>query len=234
MTRQAKQLSDFIMRIVDPIRTKIIMSLSRGVIESVNDANGIQVVKLSLLAGENKDKVERFQNFGFTSNPPAGSEAAIIFVSGNREHGIVVACDDRTKRKKSLAPGEAAIYTSDGTFVHLKTGGNIEVVASTKVLVTSPLVEFSGNVKVGGNIEIIGDASVGGKLDVTGIITGSATVLAAGFGGLSGGPMTSTVNIETTANVVGGGTNLATIKSVFNGHTHNETGTVTTGPSGSV
>ena len=214
--------------------------ISRAVVDSINDTKKMQLAKLRVLAGEVKDKIEVFQNFGFTSNPPVGSEAVVAFMSGNREHGIVLACGDRRIRFKGLAPGEAAVYTDDGTVIHLKKSGNIEVQASAKVLVTCPEAEFTGDLKVGGNLQVDGDAEVTGALDVGGKISGgenveaTALVQGAGFTGPAGGPVVSSSNIQTSGDVQGGGTSLSAVKSAFNGHTHTETGVTTGGPSTSV
>lgn len=71
----------------------------------------------------------------------------------------------------------------------------------------------TGNMTVTGNLTLIGD------INVTGNITCSGTISAGSFSGLSGGAMTATVDITTTADVVAGGISLTT-------HTH----PVTTAP----
>ena len=185
-----------VQRMVQPVWNRIMMLIARGVLEAVSDDKNLQLVKMDLLEGENRDGLERFQNYGFTSNPKPGAEGIILFPSGNREHGIVVCIDDRRFRLKGLKSGEVALYTDEGDFIHFLRGGIIKVKASTKVILETPLVETTAKMKVGSDLEVVG------KADVAGVVTGS--------------------------NVVGGGTSLATIKSVFNTHTHPETG-VTTG-----
>ena len=118
------------------------LMVARGVVESLKDDGGLQLVKLKLLAGENRDNIERFQNYGFTSYPKADSEAVVIFPGGNREAGFVISIDDRNFRLKSLAEGEVALYTDEGDKIHFKRGGTIEVVSATKLDVNTPLVEL--------------------------------------------------------------------------------------------
>lgn len=122
----ANPIKQMVMQFIEPVQNRIMMAIARGVIESVNDSGGIQTIKSSFLAGENRDGVERFQNFGFTSNPPANSECVAVFVGGNREHGLIVALDDRASRLKGLAPGESAQYNASGDKWHLKANGNLE------------------------------------------------------------------------------------------------------------
>ena len=64
-----KRLRALIAQMLEPIRTRVMMTIARGVIESISDDEGIQLAKINLLFGENRDKVERFQNYGFTSKP---------------------------------------------------------------------------------------------------------------------------------------------------------------------
>jgi phage gp45-like len=87
--------------------------------------------------GETIDDREVFQQFGFQSCPPEGSES-IILADGSVY--IHVATDDRRYRI-SLQGGEAAINNDQGDMVHIKNSGEIEVKASSKCIVNAPLVE---------------------------------------------------------------------------------------------
>lgn len=139
-------------RAMRPLKNRVMLMISRAVIESVDDSMKMQLVKLSILKGETKDGVERMQNFGFSSNPPAGSEALVVFVAGNREHGVVVAADDRTKRIKDLAEGESVFFNAAGDKIHIKADGTIELICSKDFLHT-----------IGGELK----ATITGNLDLT-------------------------------------------------------------------
>lgn len=122
---------------VRPVRQRVLMTVARGILEAVKDDGGIQLAKISLLKDEVRDDVERVQNFGFTSNPPEGSEIVAVFVGGNREHGFVIACDSRDDRLKDLASGESAMYTdTSGHLLALRSGGKFEIKNSTGELVS--------------------------------------------------------------------------------------------------
>jgi phage baseplate assembly protein V len=233
--------SDFInamQRILQPLKARVLLMVGRAIIAAVKDSTSIQEAQLSALKGESLDGVQRIQEFGFTSNPPPGSEAIIVALGGNRENVVIIATDNREVRIKNLASGETAIYTNDGTYIHLKKAGQVEVKAATKLTVDVPDSEFTGNIKVLGKAEVVGTSKLTGAVTAeatiaaTGNISSQANILAAGtigaaaFAGPGGsGPVTSTENISTTANVIGGGTDLATVKSTFNTHTHPENGT---------
>jgi phage baseplate assembly protein V len=139
-----------------PIKTRVLLMISRAIVRIVMDDKKMQQVQITVLQDEVLDNVERFQNFGFTSNPLTGAEAVLACVGGDRSHPIVIVVDDRRHRKLNLQPGEAAIYNAFGDYALLKADGTFEVVASTKVMITSPLVEMSANLKVDGNLQVLG------------------------------------------------------------------------------
>ena len=120
------QLKEFFEQMIRPLRNRVYNIVSRAVIEIVKDSETMQTVKLNILADEPRDDIERFQNYGFTSVPPSGSEAIVVACLGNRDNLVVIACDDRRVRKKDLVPGDSAMYNSKGEFWHLKDNGTLE------------------------------------------------------------------------------------------------------------
>lgn len=122
----ALNLSEQLQRFIQPISRKISSMVCCALIKSVNDSGKIQLLKLNMYQDETKDKVERIQEFGFTSNPPDDSEAVVLFIGGNRSHGIVVATDGSKYRIKNLERGGVALYNSNGDKVVL-TKDKIEV-----------------------------------------------------------------------------------------------------------
>lgn len=206
----ARQLLKMIEPLLKPIKNRVMMAIARGLIESVKDDGGVQLLKVSLLKDEVRDNIERIQQFGFTSNPPSGSEAVAVFVGGNREHGFVVACDHRPSRKKGIQPGECAIYTDDGTFIILKKNGQVEIKTATKVKIDVPNAEFTGNVKVLGKVEVTGNVESQAKVTAVGNVESQAKVK-------------GTTGLETMADVnygPGAASSVTALKTGFNTHTH--------------
>lgn len=204
------EIQVLISRMIRPVLNRVMMVVARGVLEAVKDAGGIQLVKAEFLEGETKEDVERMQQFGFSSNPPPGSEVVAVFVGGNREHGFIIACDHREFRFKPLESGEMAIYTDDGTHIHLKKAGHVEVKAATKVTLDVPDTLIKGDLKVEGKVDADGDVLSGGK------VSAAANVEA-------GGKVTATLDVETMADVKygpGAGSSLTALKTGFNTHTH--------------
>ncbi len=136
-----------ISKMIAPLKRRIYLMLGRAVLRAVQDDTIHQYVQISALAGETKDKVERIQEYGFTSNPHSGAQVVFINFAGSREHPAVIAIDDPRYRKNNLATGEVAIYTDEGDFIHLKRGGIVEVKATTKLRIDTPLLEVTGEIK---------------------------------------------------------------------------------------
>lgn len=179
-----RALARMVRALVEPIRRRVMMTVGRAVVRAINDDLGRQVVQIEVLRGEVRDAVERMQNYGFTSVPLAGADAAVVFVAGNREQGIVVAIDDRRYRLTGLEAGEVAIYDDQGQKVHITrtgilietdldltatVGGSAEVTASTSITLTSPTVTIDG------------DLVVTGDVDATGTVTGTTDVVGGGI-----------------------------------------------------
>ncbi|CKG99831.1 TPA: phage baseplate assembly protein V [Haemophilus influenzae] len=134
----------------------------RGVLHLVKSADNIQKVQASGLADETLQDVELMQQFGFTSVPPANTQAVILPIGGQTTHGIVIATENGSFRLKNLQGGEVAIYDESGSSIVLKKGRLIEIDcdvlkinATTKVDISSPLVEtdqvFTAQGQINGN-----------------------------------------------------------------------------------
>lgn len=99
----------------------------RGVLTLVKAAGAVQLVQLDGLAGEQLQDAELFQDYGFTSNPPAGTMAIVLPIGGKTAHGIVVATEHGGFRLKSLASGEVALYSKFGQVIKLRADGGIDI-----------------------------------------------------------------------------------------------------------
>jgi phage baseplate assembly protein V len=130
-----------IKKVVAPLQRRVMSMISRGIVVLVNDSTKIQTTQVSVMAGEVQSNVERLQQFGFTSVPLPGAEAVVLYVGGSRDHGVVIAADNRQLRITSLKPGEACVYNSQGDLVHVKAG-EILIKHSLKVKVESSQVEI--------------------------------------------------------------------------------------------
>jgi bacteriophage Mu gp45 protein len=134
----------------------------RGILHLVKSADNIQKVQASGLSDETLQDVEMMQQFGFTSVPPANTQAVIIPIGGQTSHGIVISTENGSFRVKNLQGGEVAVYDESGSSIVLKKGRLIEIdcdvlkiKAAKKVDISSPLVEtdqvFTAQGQINGN-----------------------------------------------------------------------------------
>ena len=154
------------LRMLEPIKRRIMMTVARAVIRAVNDSKGRQVLQIEIMKGELRDDVERMQEYGFTSVPKPGADAAVVFVGGDRAHGIVIAVEDRRYRLTGLAEGEVALHDDQGQKVHLTRTGivvatalNLTATVGGSVSVTAPTITLVGAVNVTGSITATGEIS---------------------------------------------------------------------------
>lgn len=81
----AKTIDNRIRRAFNGIRQAF-----RGKIARVKAAGGVQKIQVEGLEGETVQDLEHAENFGFTSNPPAGSDCVVVPLGGKTSHGIIV------------------------------------------------------------------------------------------------------------------------------------------------
>lgn len=149
----------------------------RGVLTLVKAAGAVQLVQLDGLSGEQLQDAELFQHYGYTSNPPAGTMAIVLPIGGKTAHGIIVATEHTTFRKRNLAPGEAAIYDDLGQCVYLTRAGividgaglPVTIQNTPSVTANTPQFNMSGNLSVSGNVVAQGDISDHGNKSMSGM-----------------------------------------------------------------
>jgi len=131
-------------RALAPIRRRIAGMVSRAVLQSLNSEGGLQLATLSMLAGEQKADIEHFEPYGFTSKAHPGAEAIVLFVGGDRSHGIVISVADRRYRLTGLPDGEAALYDDQGQVVHVKRNG-LELHGNNVLVSTAGVLRLDGD-----------------------------------------------------------------------------------------
>lgn len=189
--------------LIEGLARRISFLITKTLLVSLDDSGAIQKLVLDALKDERRSNVDRFQEFGFSSNPPAGAEVIMLSLGGSRSHNVAIASEHRESRPKNLSPGEAMIYNEAGDYVKLKADGTIEIKCSTKVRIDSPLVEMTGNLSVTGSIS-------GASAVITGAVVAGSVAAATVTGGT----------------VSDGSGSVGSLRTAYNSHTH---GGVTTG-----
>lgn len=143
-----------VQQMMDDVRNRVRLTIGRAVLSVISDSKAIQTAQAQLLAGETQDDAERIQEYGFTSVPLGGAEAVLVFVGGQRDHGLIIATDDRRYRPKGLVGGEVALYTdediSGGHRVHLKRNKEVEIISD----VTASMLQTPTKTTVSNDTEI--------------------------------------------------------------------------------
>ena len=138
-----------IKRMLNPLHKRIMNLAAKCTIRNVDESSGRQRFNLSGLPDEVLDQVEGVSLFGFASSPLPGASAVVIFPSGNRDNGIVIATDDANYRPKGLQPGEVCIYNAIGTYILIEADGNIVIKRAPNVTIEGGnVIVNSGDVTV--------------------------------------------------------------------------------------
>jgi len=175
----------------------------------VASSDKTQRVQLAVMMNETITDVERLQEYGFESFPWAmqydqttkkfkgtdGNEAAepeaiVLFPNGDRSRAMVIKVSDRYYRPKTMAQGEAMVYTwankeSGGHRIYLKDGQIIEMYGKNMNIVTSEDITIfcvNATVTCTGNLtgNVTGNASLTVGGNVTETVTGDVDVTAGG------------------------------------------------------
>jgi len=99
--------------------------------------------------------------YGYHANAkPDESFVLMLHVNGNAEDKAGIPFNPFTR--PDLKEGEVAVYQpgSNTLIKFLADGAGIEITNDTKVTITSPEVEMSGNLTVIGNIDVAGDTTL--------------------------------------------------------------------------
>lgn len=112
-------------RMLKPLRSKISNLIQKGIIHRIDKSN--ETIQMSFSDGDAQNNIKRCEHFGFTSHPPASSEALVLFPSGNRQTGLCISTQSKKGCPVELKEGESAHYNDEGSYIALKQDGRIEI-----------------------------------------------------------------------------------------------------------
>jgi phage baseplate assembly protein V len=107
----------------ESIFRRIQMMFGRGRVTYVDDSGPVQKVQVRLSGLETSDNRLRMMEFGFTSNPPDGTDVLALHISGDRSAGTVFATNHQESRPTGLQSGESMVYQPNGIQVYLSNQG---------------------------------------------------------------------------------------------------------------
>lgn len=158
--RSLKELQRWTGREIAKAKRQAVRTVARGVVQSIRDDREFQTAQLEVLAGEVTTQLERMQDYGFTAVPELSDddvEAFVVYLGGNREHGVIIKLDRRKDRPKNLKPGESKQYNSKrATHIYLKDDGTAEINCD---------LEVDGTIHATGSVNADGDVTAGGNVE---------------------------------------------------------------------
>lgn len=184
-------MTRLISKVTAPITRRVRLLARRAVVKLVYDDPKMQDLQLAIFAGEVRDRVERFQDYGFTSHPHTGAEAIVLALGGSSDHSVAIKVDDRRYRLTALAAGEVALYTDEGDTIVFKRGKIIDISTDTLRINAATLCEINT-----ANMQINASA---------GVTAATPQLLATG---------------DIKDRSASGGATMANARTVFNGHDH--------------
>jgi phage baseplate assembly protein V len=164
------------------IAARVRNSLAAVTLQLPDDTKSVQKYQTEGLVSEIRDNVQVVQLHGFSSLPLPGARGIVVYPSGNRGNGLVIATIDPRYRPTGLRPGEASLHMVDGAKKD-GTGGTTRTVLSALLGWATSL--FGKNINVGDssntvNITITGSGAIklAGNVEITGTlkVDGATTV----------------------------------------------------------
>jgi phage gp45-like len=145
---------------IDEIFSSLRGLISIGVVQSADDTGEAQTVTLVTADGAMRADVEVMQIFGFSSlAPTAGAICLVLAVGADPANlrALPIACP--AARFGGLVGGDACLYALDGSRVHVKPSGEVEIWAGATVTINAPNVVLTGTLTAAGDV-IAGPAKV--------------------------------------------------------------------------
>lgn len=145
-------------RLLSPLRRGLQQVVRVCTLNRVNDAAEIQTVQVETLSGE-VIEVPRIQDYGITSVPLPGAKGVVVAIGGKTNGYVCIKMDDKRYRQVNLKPGEVALYDNQGQLVHLKEGGQMDLIANTQITAKVPSFRIEGDLAVTGDVVADADSS---------------------------------------------------------------------------
>ena len=172
------------------------MMLGIGRVTATADDGVIQLLQYRTPL-EVRSDTPRMAEFGFSSLPPVGSDAVVVFPGGDRSNPIIIATNHKSSRHTGLLEGESAVYNQWGLYIKLTEAGidveangqavtvsnatTVTINATTGVVMNTPTLKVTGDIidNSGSNsatLKELRDAHNDHTHIVAGVETGSGSV----------------------------------------------------------
>lgn len=173
----------YVDKAVSRIKRRIISMITRAIVVDVIEDLQRQAIQITGESNESGDNIERFQQYGFSSVPPADSEAIIAALKGNLAQRVALAVE-----KKELRPQgdslDVFIYHAEGHSIQLTKDGKCIISVTDAILeATSSFTIISPETLIQGPLHVTGGISTDLGIFATGAIQSGSSITAAGIVG---------------------------------------------------
>ena len=166
----------YIDRLLAPIRRRITGMITRALVTDVVENLQRQNIQVKMHANESADNIERFQNYGFSSVPPPGSEAILAALGGNLANLIALAVEDKKVRPQGES-GDVFLYHQEGHKIRLTKDGKIVITATDVIFeALNSYTIISPETLIQGPLHVTGGISTDLGIFATGGITSASMV----------------------------------------------------------
>ncbi|AZQ10169.1 phage baseplate assembly protein V [Shewanella khirikhana] len=166
----------YIDKLLAPIRRRITGMLTRAVVTGIVEDLQRQNLQLKMHADESGDNIERFQNYGISSYPPAGAEAIVAALGGSLSGLVAIAVEDKKYRPQGES-GDVFLYHLDGHKIRLTQAGQIIVTATDVIFeAANSFTIISPETLIQGPLHVTGGISTDLGIYATGAITSGSVV----------------------------------------------------------
>lgn len=125
---------NIIKNVTAPLARRISLVTSKCVLNIINDKTETQSAQAEFFTEEVFDDAEVWQNYGFTSAPPKGTEGIALFAGGERVDPLIIATECKGKRFKDLNEGDTSVYSTAGNYIRVNADNSINI-KSNKILI---------------------------------------------------------------------------------------------------
>lgn len=144
--------------------------IAGAIVTSVNDTGGAKTVNITTGSEVNRADVEVADPWGFSAVPPMDGTITVTLRYGDDPANIfALPLSNPSCRFGGLLTGESVLYGQDGSRVHIRQGGIVDIWGGTQVnlhtkgcTINAPEgCTVNGNATVNGNVTVTGDFTGG-------------------------------------------------------------------------
>lgn len=139
----------------DRLFRRIWNSLTFASVTQADDSGSVMMLQATTGSGATQQALNlpAPQQFGFSSVPPIGSDAAAHFVGGDRSNGVITATNHQASRPTGKLPGESMQFNAFGMQVYLTENGiTINGGGKAITITNAPTLTQNGDIHATGEI----------------------------------------------------------------------------------